>query len=61
MDELNSITVKLGKNESELEVINPTNYELIGKGFQGAIFRLSEGRCVKIFVKKNIAIRKSSH
>ena len=52
MGEFNSIIVKQGEKDSELEVINPTDYELIGKGFQGAVFRLSEDRCVKIYAQE---------
>ncbi|MEH7075504.1 AarF/UbiB family protein [Neobacillus drentensis] len=31
---------------------NPTPYPLIGKGLQGAVFKLSDDRCVKIYSKK---------
>lgn len=42
-----SITVT--KGEKTLEIHNPTNYSLIGIGTQGAVFKLSEDRCVKIY------------
>lgn len=31
---------------------NPTSYKLIGKGAQGAVFRLTRDRCVKIYAKE---------
>jgi RIO-like serine/threonine protein kinase len=31
---------------------NPTNYPLIGKGLQGAVFKLPDDRCVKIYSKR---------
>jgi len=31
---------------------NPTTYGLIGKGLQGAVFKLSDDRCIKIYSKK---------
>lgn len=34
--------------EKELIIHNPTNLKLIGDGSQGAVFQLSEDRCVKI-------------
>lgn len=42
-----SITVRKGK--VKLEIDNPTGYRLIGQGAQGAVFKISEGRCVKIY------------
>jgi RIO-like serine/threonine protein kinase len=56
MDEFKSIIVKRGKYDWELEVINPTQFELIGKGAQGAVFKLSEERCVKIYLKETYYI-----
>ncbi|MEH7109117.1 hypothetical protein [Bacillus sp. JJ1764] len=38
---------------------NPTNYPLIGKGLQGAVFKLSEDRCVKIYSRKRYCKRDS--
>ncbi|EEG78110.1 hypothetical protein [Dethiobacter alkaliphilus] len=34
---------------------NPTSYQLIGKGKQGAVFRLSPKRCVKIYPQEEHA------
>jgi RIO-like serine/threonine protein kinase len=36
---------------------NPTAYPLIGKGLQGAVFKLSEDRCVKIYSKQIYCLR----
>lgn len=33
----------------DVEVVNPTSLEMIGKGRQGAIFRVAEDRCMKVF------------
>ena len=50
MDDYKSISVKKGKDGKKLEVNNPTSYKLIGKGYQGAVFQLSDEQCVKIYV-----------
>lgn len=47
MADFKSITVT--KGQAGLEIHNPTNYPLIGKGAQGAVFKLSEEKCVKIY------------
>lgn len=44
---LDKITVT--KGEKSLFINNPTNYPLIGMGAQGAVFKLSEDKCVKIY------------
>lgn len=36
---------------------NPTVYPLIGKGLQGAVFKLSDDRCVKIYSKQIYCLR----
>ncbi|WHH58363.1 hypothetical protein [Petroclostridium sp. X23] len=41
-----SVTRRAGKT---VEFDNPTHYEFIGKGSQGAVFKLSPSRCVKIY------------
>lgn len=48
MKDFTSITVT--KPEKLLEINNPTSLSLIGKGSQGAVFKLSEEKCVKIYV-----------
>ncbi|WHY54363.1 hypothetical protein [Peribacillus simplex] len=37
------------KGENSLDIHNPTAYSLIGMGAQGAVFKLSEDKCVKIY------------
>jgi predicted Ser/Thr protein kinase len=38
-------------------VYNPTSYPLIGRGGNGAVFKLSEDRCVKIYTNEKNAQR----
>lgn len=47
MEDFKSIIVT--KGPLGLEIHNPTNYPLIGNGAQGAVFKLSEDKCVKIY------------
>lgn len=47
MEDFKSIAVT--KGEKSLEIHNPTNFPLIGMGTQGAVFKLSEEKCVKIY------------
>jgi RIO-like serine/threonine protein kinase len=42
-------SIKVTKGIKTLEIDNPTGYPLIGMGAQGAVFKLSEERCVKIY------------
>lgn len=46
---------KSGKKD--LKIVNPTKLKLIGKGSQGAVFQISDDRCVKIYVNPNAAIK----
>lgn len=59
MDEFKLIQVerKMKKGKKELIIHNPTNLKLIGKGVQGAVFQLSDDRCVKIYFKPDAAIK----
>lgn len=41
--------IKVTKGPKTLLIDNPTNFPLIGMGAQGAVFQLSEERCVKIY------------
>ncbi|WP_160719519.1 serine/threonine protein kinase [Bacillus sp. USDA818B3_A] len=43
--------------KKELIIHNPTSLKLIGEGSQGAVFQLSEDRCVKIYVNPDAAIK----
>ncbi|MFJ7684886.1 hypothetical protein [Peribacillus butanolivorans] len=47
MEDFKTITVS--KGEKSLEIHNPTTYSLIGMGAQGAVFKLAEDKCVKIY------------
>ncbi|MEH7179366.1 hypothetical protein [Neobacillus vireti] len=42
-------SIQVTKGIKTLEIVNPTSYPLIGMGAQGAVFKLSEDRCVKIY------------
>ncbi|MEC1525103.1 hypothetical protein P9D43_24150 [Neobacillus niacini] len=42
-------SIKVTKGPKTLLIDNPTNFPLIGMGAQGAVFKLSEKRCVKIY------------
>lgn len=55
MDDFHKITIE----KTGLKIKNPTHYELIGKGVQGAVFRLSEDRCVKMYVRERHCRRES--
>lgn len=43
------------KGKKKLIIDNPTALKLIGEGSQGAVFQLSEERCVKIYVNPTAA------
>ncbi|WP_052144545.1 RIO1 family regulatory kinase/ATPase domain-containing protein [Halalkalibacter okhensis] len=62
MNEFKLITVeRIEKGDKkELKIKNPTKLKLIGKGSQGAVFQLSEDRCVKIYVKPNAAMKEGN-
>ncbi|MDY8166250.1 hypothetical protein [Bacillus thuringiensis] len=47
MKDFKAITVAKGKKN--LEIHNPTTYPLIGMGTQGAVFKIAEDKCVKIY------------
>ncbi|MDR7080253.1 putative Ser/Thr protein kinase [Neobacillus niacini] len=54
MRDFHSITVTRNE-QKELVIHNPTSYPFIGKGLQGAVFKLSDDSCVKIFFKREVA------
>lgn len=54
MGDYRLIEVSLNSND-KLEINNPTDLPLIGKGGQGAVFKMDEDRCVKIYAKEKIA------
>ncbi|WP_134699027.1 serine/threonine protein kinase [Ammoniphilus sp. YIM 78166] len=61
MEDFKSITVterkRRKRGKPRLKIKNPTSYKLIGQGAQGAVFKLSSDRCVKIY-KNNTAASK---
>lgn len=57
MEDFTSICVEKGE---KVEVVhNPTSYPLIGRGKQGAVFKISSDRCVKIYAKKKNVLNES--
>ncbi|MCQ6274844.1 hypothetical protein JMM81_07660 [Bacillus sp. V3B] len=42
-------SIKVTKGLKTLMIDNPTTYPLIGMGSQGAVFKISEDKCVKIY------------
>lgn len=58
MDDFHKITIE--KTKKGLKIVNPTCYELIGKGVQGAVFKLSEDRCIKMYAKERHCLRESA-
>ena len=56
MKEYLKIQVKEIDNK-KLEIINPTEYPLVGQGSQGAIFKLDNKRCIKVYGNSKIAER----
>lgn len=59
MHDFQAINYKRG-SDNRLKISNPTSYPLIGKGAQGAVFKLDEKRCVKIYVYPKNAEREYS-
>lgn len=55
MEDFHSIKVTARKNrkpgQTRLKVDNLTSLELLGQGAQGAVFKLSSDRCIKIYAK----------
>lgn len=47
MKDIKKITVT--KGDKTLLINNPTKYPLIGRGSQGAVFQISQDRCVKVY------------
>lgn len=55
MKDYEMISVIERYNDTVMIKSNPTNYPLIEKGWQGAVFKLSDERCVKIYARTHIA------
>jgi RIO-like serine/threonine protein kinase len=47
-----------GDNKVEI-VNNPTSYPLIGRGKQGAVFKISSDKCVKIYANQKNVLKES--
>lgn len=58
MNDFRLISIK--RRGGKVEIKNPTQFELIGKGLQGAVFKLSGDRCVKIYYKEKYRKREST-
>ncbi|MGF7185882.1 putative Ser/Thr protein kinase [Desulfitispora alkaliphila] len=54
MDDFKEIIVTKGSPKVRVKK-NPTSYKLIGKGIQGAVFKISSERCVKIYPEEKHA------
>ena len=54
MDDYRFIQVEENSNK-KLHIYNPTSLPLIGQGSQGAVFKLDDNRCIKIYADKKIA------
>lgn len=59
MLDIGSIKVTKDHNNywGEVLVENPNNYTIIGIGFHGVVFKLSEDKCVKVFADPDYARR----
>ncbi len=51
MNHYHLIRVVKGVNQVDI-ICNPTPYEFIGKGCQGAVFKLSPKKCVKVYTNE---------
>ncbi|MEH7380626.1 RIO1 family regulatory kinase/ATPase [Bacillus sp. JJ1533] len=59
MENFKSIRV-LRKGDNEVEIVhNPTSFPLIGKGKQGAVFKLSSDQCVKVYANQVNVLKES--
>lgn len=56
MEDFKSISVVKGIKKVDV-LNNPTPYPLIGKGAQGAVFKISSDRCVKVYAKPEFALQ----
>ena len=44
--------IKVIREDMMVYVINSEGFDLIGKGSQGAVFKISDDRCVKVFARE---------
>ncbi|TNJ66575.1 serine/threonine protein kinase [Paenibacillus hemerocallicola] len=54
-----SVTSEIVGGKKQLKVRNPAGYPMIGIGAQGAVFRLSSDRCVKVYEDSRTAFWES--
>ena len=55
MKDIKSIIVTPRKGDIVKIVNNPTSYPLVGRGREGAVFKISSDQCVKIYAKQRCA------
>lgn len=55
MDDYKLIEVTLNSN-NKLDIKNPTRFALVGKGGQGAVFKIDDYRCIKVYYDFEIAL-----
>ncbi|WP_274366049.1 hypothetical protein [Paenibacillus thermotolerans] len=49
--------IRVRKPETIIEIDNPYGFRLIGKGKQGAVFRIDDKRCVKLYYRSESLVR----
>ncbi|MBT2602685.1 hypothetical protein J7E55_06385 [Bacillus sp. ISL-53] len=59
MEDFKSICVTEGIKKVDVKKI-PTSFPLIGKGAQGAVFKISSDKCVKICAKSEFAAKEGN-
>ncbi|MBF8984163.1 hypothetical protein IZY60_11500 [Lutibacter sp. B2] len=55
MEDFKKIAIIGRRGQTVIVKTNLTNYQLIGKGWHGAVFKLSDERCVKIYASEIVA------
>jgi predicted Ser/Thr protein kinase len=55
MDDYKLIEVTLDSNK-KLNIKNPTSFTPVGKGGQGAVFKIDDYRCIKVYYNFDIAL-----
>jgi RIO-like serine/threonine protein kinase len=55
MDDYKLIEVTLDSNK-KLNIKNPTSFTSVGKGGQGAVFKIDDYRCIKVYYDFDIAL-----
>jgi predicted Ser/Thr protein kinase len=60
VEDFKSISVASVRKGDKVEIVhNPTSYPLIGRGNQGAVFKIASDQCVKIYPKQVHALSES--